>query len=86
MLRGVIVNSYYQIELIKSDISFNLTIKQEASFITYRNNTNNDNSDSNSNKDNYNDSDSNSYDNNNSDSNYNSNDDNKGDITKKIYT
>lgn len=70
------------VELIKFDISFNLTIKQKASFIIYKNSTNNGDSDGDSNDDSNDDNDKDS----NSDNNGDNDVDNNGDNAKKIYT
>lgn len=65
-------------KLIKSDVSFNITIKQRANFIIYKNSTKNNDSNNNSN----NNSDNNDDGNSNGDTNGN----NKGDSIKNKHT
>lgn len=48
MLKRVILNFCYQVELTKSDVNFNITIKQRANFVIYRDSINNDDTESDS--------------------------------------
>lgn len=84
ILKKVIINFCCQVELIKFDISFNSTIKQRASFVFYRNDAKNSDSDGNSDGDNNGDNDSDNDSDNDRDSDNDSNNDNKGNNIKKI--
>lgn len=90
MLSKVIVNSCYSVELMKSNVSFNLTIRQRASFVIYKNSIKNGDSNGNSNGGSDGSSDGNNISDRNNDSKGNSNGhsdaDNEGDGVKKTHT
>lgn len=81
ILVGVIVKFYCRVEIIKSDISFNITIKHSVNLMTYRNSKNNSDSDGDGENRNDIDSNSNSY----SDSNSDHNSNNESNGTKKSH-